>query len=121
LRARGYRVVAVDPAELDLRVAADKGVRHVRATAQRFLPCRETFDLIVSDIRMDARDSARIMLLAAPSLRPDGRALITLKLPEDAPEQVMHQALALLTRRYRILGARQLFHNRSEVTVALGR
>jgi 23S rRNA (cytidine2498-2'-O)-methyltransferase len=119
LRARGLRVVAVDPGDLDPRLAGDRGIRHVRATAQQFLPCRERFDLIVNDMRMDARDSARVMLDAAPCLRPNGHALMTLKLPAEAPEQVMHQALALLGRRYHILGARQLFHNRSEVTVAL--
>jgi 23S rRNA (cytidine2498-2'-O)-methyltransferase len=119
LRARGLRVVAVDPAALDPRLAGDPGIRHVRATAQQYLPGRERFDLIVNDMRMDARDSARLMLDAAPCLQPEGHALMTLKLPAEAPEQVMHQALALLARRYRILGARQLFHNRSEVTVAL--
>jgi 23S rRNA (cytidine2498-2'-O)-methyltransferase len=119
LRARGLRVVAVDPAALDPRLAGDRGIRHVRATAQQFFPCRERFDLIVNDMRMDARDSARLMLDAAPCLRPEGHALMTLKLPAEGPEQVMHQALALLARRYRVLGARQLFHNRSEVTVAL--
>lgn len=120
LREWGYRVVAVDPAALDARVAADPGVRHVATTAQEFLQRnREPFDLIVNDMRLDARDSARVMRQARHALRPEGRALMTLKLPTRDPEQVMHQALAHLLGPYRLLAARQLFHNRQEVTALL--
>jgi 23S rRNA (cytidine2498-2'-O)-methyltransferase len=70
---------------------------------------------------MDARDSARLMLDYAPCLDPEGFAIVTLKLPHREPEQVVHQAIGLLVRRYEVIAARQLFHNRSEVTVALKR
>ena len=70
-------------------------------------------------MRMDARDSARLMLDYAPCLAAEGWAVMTLKLPQRSPEQVAHQAIDLLLRRYQLLGARQLFHNRSEITVAL--
>lgn len=123
LRAWGFEVVAVDPAPLDPRLEADPHVRHVPLTAEAFLQRnRERFDLITNDIRLDARDSARLMRTAARALSvPDGRALMTLKLPSRDPEQVMHQALAHLLGRYRLIGARQLFHNRNEVTVVLAR
>jgi 23S rRNA (cytidine2498-2'-O)-methyltransferase len=75
--------------------------------------------VIVNDMRMDARDSARLMLDYAPCLAPEGFALMTLKLPHQQPERVVHQAIGLLLRRYELRGARQLFHNRSEITVAL--
>jgi 23S rRNA (cytidine2498-2'-O)-methyltransferase len=114
--------VAVDPAPLDPRLARDRGVRHVALTAQEFLDRhRERFDIIVNDMRMDARDSARLMRHAARSLQAEGIAIVSLKLPTHDPEQVMHQALAHLLGRYRLLGARQLFHNRSEVTIILRR
>lgn len=120
LRERGFRVVAVDPGALDPRVAADPGVRHGALTAQEFLRGnRERFDLIVNDMRLDARDSARIMRAAVRDLLPEGRVLMTLKLPERNPEPVMHQALGHLLGPYRLLAARQLFHNRQEVTVLL--
>jgi 23S rRNA (cytidine2498-2'-O)-methyltransferase len=120
LRERRFRVVAVDPAALDPRVAADRGVRHAALTAQEFLrQNRERFDLIVNDMRLDARDSARIMRQAVRALSPDGHAVMTLKLPTQQPEQVMHQALAHLLGPYRLLAARQLFHNRQEVTLLL--
>ena len=119
LRRAGLEVAAVDPGDLDSRIAADPGVRHVRATAQEYRCRPGEFGVIVNDMRMDARDSARLMLDYAPCLAPDGIAIMTLKLPHRQPEQVVHQTIGLLLRRYELLGARQLFHNRSEITVAL--
>ena len=74
-------------------------------------------------MRMDARDSARLMVNYAPYLYRHGAVIMTLKLPErSTPVQqrkTVEDALAILRQKYRIVGARQLFHNRSEVTVAL--
>jgi 23S rRNA (cytidine2498-2'-O)-methyltransferase len=121
LRRAGLEVTAVDPGDLDPRLSADAGIRHVRALAQE-LRCRPgEFEVLVNDMRMDGRDSARLMLDLAPCLRPGGLGIMTVKLPHAKPGQVAHQAIALLHQRYRILNARQLFHNRSEITVALER
>jgi 23S rRNA (cytidine2498-2'-O)-methyltransferase len=70
---------------------------------------------------MDARDSARLMLDLEPCLSVEGWAVATLKLPQRGAAQVAHQAIGLMLRRFRLLGARQLYHNRSEITVALRR
>jgi 23S rRNA (cytidine2498-2'-O)-methyltransferase len=120
LRQHGMQVVAVDPAALDPRVASDPGVKHVRETAQHYLlGADRAFDVLLNDMRMDARDSARVVVEASQNLEPDGWALLTLKLPENRMAQVTAAALDLLRARYQVIGARQLFHNRSEITVAL--
>ncbi len=119
LAQRGLRVIAVDPAALDPRVAVLPNVTHIRTTIENYLPQRAAFDVIVNDMRMDARDSARVMLTAAPLLKPDGFAVMTLKLPVKGMSDVFKQALRILARDYRRIGARQLFHNRDEVTIAL--
>ena len=114
------RVLAVDPADLDPRVATQTAVRHVRQTAQRYLDgSDEQFDVLLNDMRMDALDSARVMLRAAGRLRGDGLAVMTCKLPALQMAETSAAALALLRRGYAITGARQLFHNRTEITVAL--
>jgi len=119
-RLHRLRVTAIDPADLDPRLAADPGVRHLRHTAQRYLPgTDDTFDVILNDMRMDARDSAQLMLTARRNLKPGGWAVMTLKLPHSHAERVATSALALLRERYTLTGARQLFHNRNEITVAL--
>ena len=121
LRKAGLPVTAVDPGDLDPRVACDPGVQHVRASAQELRCWPGEFAVIVNDMRMDARDSARLMLDFVPCLAFDGWAVMILKLPHRSPEQVARQSIKLLRRRYRLLGARQLYHNRSEITIALQR
>jgi 23S rRNA (cytidine2498-2'-O)-methyltransferase len=70
---------------------------------------------------MDAEPSAALMVQGAKLLRPGGAAVLTLKLPDDAatwPRRVQ-AARGWLEKAYRVSGMRQLFHNRSEVTVYL--
>ncbi len=120
LRQRGLYVTGVDPGALDPRLGADRGVRHLRMTAEAYLAQGpDVFHLIVNDMRMDARDSARLMVRFAPYLAPDGLAILTLKLPRRNRWRVLEHALAILQQGYRVERVRQLFHNRSEVTVLL--
>lgn len=124
LRQRDQYVTAIDPGDLDARVTADKGVRHLHTTAEAYLrEPPDQFDLIVNDMRMDARDSARLMVAYAPHLYRHGYAIMTAKLEDKAtPAQqrkTLEDALAILRKSYDVIGARQLFHNRSEVTVVM--
>jgi 23S rRNA (cytidine2498-2'-O)-methyltransferase len=120
LRQHEQYVTAVDPGELDPRLAQDRGVRHRRMSAEAYLGSDpDPFDLIVNDMRMDARDSARLMVAYAPHLYPHGQVIMTLKLPEEQRQPILDHAFAILRERYQIMGARQLFHNRSEITVYL--
>jgi 23S rRNA (cytidine2498-2'-O)-methyltransferase len=122
LRSRGQYVTAVDPGDLDPRLAQDSGVRHRRMTAEAYLADEpDQFDVIVNDMRMDGRDSARLMVACAPLLYRHGWALMTLKLPEQRRAPVLDHAFAIVREAYAIVGARQLFHNRSEITVCLRR
>lgn len=118
LRQKGQYVTAIDPARLDIRLKGDDGIRYLRMTAQAYLKDEPDFyDLIVNDMRMDARDSARIMVSYATFLYPHGAGLMTLKLPEEDRQPVLKQTFDILRKAYIIAGARQLFHNRSEITV----
>lgn len=120
LRQQDQYVTAVDPGELDPRVAKDRGVRHKQMTAEQYLANEpDQFDLIVNDMRMDARDSARLMVAYAKQLYRHGLVIMTLKLPEQNRQPVIDHAFNILNQAYTRVGARQLFHNRSEITVYL--
>ena len=121
LRMKGLRVIAVDPALLDPRVAADPGVTHRRELAQAFFRDPEPCDVMVNDMRMDCLESSRLMNEGAGVLKDGGLGVLTLKLTENSAEwpRRARQAEAILREKYVVLGMRQLFHNRDEVTVAL--
>ncbi len=121
----GIHVIAVDPAQLDPRVAKRPRLEHYRGYAEQYLEDairrRLRFDVIANDMRMDAREAARLLATASACLRPDGFVLSTFKLPhatrEIDPLATLKEALSILNRRYGIVQARQLFHNRQEVTI----
>ena len=124
LRQRGLRVVAVDPGDLDPRLVGDPGVVHVRGKIEAYLNAGRRFDMLANDMRMDASESVAVMLEARPCLKSGGLAIVTLKLlieHESASRTLatVRDSIARLARSYAVLGARQLFHNRSEVTIAL--
>ncbi len=122
----GLNVVAVDPARLDTRLAKAPHLEHYQGYAETYLEealrKHKKFDVIVNDMRMDAREAARLVGQAARCLRSgDGFVLSTLKLPhatsEINPLATLREALNILRKHYGIVEARQLFHNRQEVTI----
>jgi len=125
----GMSVVAVDPAKLDSRLARHPRLEHYRGYAEVYLEealnRRRKFDVITNDMRMDAREAARLLVEASACLRADGFIISALKLPHATPEidplKNLREALRLLNRHYGIVQARQLFHNRQEVTVLAAR
>ena len=127
LAEAGLTVDAVDPAELDPKLRGNRRVRHLRKRIQEYQAGSKKFRAIVNDMKMDARDSIEIMLRFASRLEPDGLGLMTLKLPQAgrSPREaratlgMVWDDLNRLSEGYEIVGARQLYHNRSEVTVAL--
>lgn len=121
----GLQVVAVDPARMDPRLEKHPRMEHYRGYTERYLEealrRRSKFDVIVNDMRMDARDAARLLVEAAPCLRRDGFILSAFKLPhatrEINPLATLREGMRILQKTYAIVQARQLFHNRQEVTV----
>lgn len=120
LREFNLRVVAVDPANIHYCLFSDTGVVHLKQTAQKFFETNQQhFDIIVNDMKMDVKESIEIMSLAEPYLKQEGIGIITLKLPRSNWQRITNKAIDFLKKHYSIVGARQLFHNRSEVTVVL--
>lgn len=124
----GLSVVAVDPAKLDprlLRSPLSHRLEHYEGYAEVYLEeaikRHKQYDIIANDMRMDAREASRLLVQAGKCLRPDGFIVSTLKLPHVTPNidplKNLKEALHLLSRRFNIVQAHQLFHNRQEVTV----
>ena len=121
LRTHGMTVIAVDPGSLHPLVAADPGVTHLRTTAGEFLRTNHRrLDLVVNDMRMDPILSSRLMVRTSRVLRPGGHAVITLKTGGGRRVlDTVDRCVQVLGGAYDVLFARQLHHNRQEVTVLL--
>ncbi|TBX05624.1 SAM-dependent methyltransferase [Clostridium perfringens] len=119
LLENNLNVTAVDPAELHPSIKFNKNVIHFKGLAQEFLKKNNFFDVIVNDMRMDTKESCLLMGLASNYLNKDGIAIMTLKLPKKGMQKLTSNSLKILKQWYNILYVRQLFHNRSEVTVVL--
>ncbi len=122
LRRRGLFVTAVAPAPLYPWLAHDTGVRYHPMLAEEFVnQCQTTFDLIVNDMKLDVQDSAQLMIDYARHLRPEGIAIMTLKLRQRNRQRVMDHNFRILRQAYKIIRVRQLVSNRNEVTLFLRR
>ncbi len=125
----GMHVVAVDPAKLDDRLSRHQHLEHYRGYAEDYLTeavkRHRTFSVITNDMRMDAREAARLLVQASSCLLNDGFTISVLKLPHETleidPLKNLNEALRLLQRHFAIVQARQLFHNRQEITVLTAR
>ena len=119
LRQRGYRDVhAVDPGDMDERVMRLGGVEHHRTTAGEFVATfPRRVDLLVNDMRMPSQLSAHTMVEASDMLHSGGTAIVTLKLGTRDPLRQADEAMEILSEAYDITFARQLQHNRHEITV----
>jgi 23S rRNA (cytidine2498-2'-O)-methyltransferase len=125
----GMQVVAVDPAKLDARLSRQPHLEHYRGYAENYLEeaikRRRKFNVITNDMRMDAREAARLLVQASVCLLSDGFIISVLKLPHETSEidplKNLSEALRLLQRHFAIVQARQLFHNRQEITVLTAR
>ena len=122
LSERGYKVWAVDPAELDDNIKSLSGVTHIKKIAQHFLRNNTiTFNMIVNDMVMDCRESANIMNDAVDFLTRDGFGIITAKLPKKGYNKRLKTAVKILSRKFVVCGVRQLPSNKSEVTILLSK
>ena len=68
-------------------------------------------------MRMDQVLSARMMVDAAAHLRRGGLAVVTLKGGGKNPLDGARRGMDVLRQGYDVLHARQLHHNRNEITV----
>ena len=115
-RARGARVIAVDPARLAPEIAADRGVRHVQGSAFSFEP-DVPVDFLLCDMAFRPLDVAA--LLGKWARRRSARALLAnFKLPMKRRAEMARHLCAMLTEAgWKEVRSRQLYHDRDEITV----
>lgn len=120
LADRGLKVLAVDPANLDERLLENENVAHYKMLAEDFLKRYETkVDVLVNDMKIDVLKTCDIMNTMSEGLAHDGIAIVTFKLPQKNQMGKILDGIKILKDKYKILYKKQLFNNRSEITLVM--
>ncbi len=114
---KGLNVTAVDPAKLQLK---HNKLYHYKGLAEDFAKKnKENFDIIVNDMKIDVCDTAKIMISMCNNINKDGIAIVTYKLPKNKVVGKILDGDRILKEKYEIIGKKQLFHNRNEITLVI--
>ncbi|HUS81366.1 MAG TPA: FtsJ-like methyltransferase family protein, partial [Armatimonadota bacterium] len=115
-------VVAVDPAELDERVAGMANVTHLRCHTNELDPeALGSFDVLTDDMNLDPAQSAELMCAVAPLLVQGGLAVMTVKFVTRRRGEHVSEAVAILQRTYDDIRVRRMPHNAKETSVVMRR
>jgi 23S rRNA (cytidine2498-2'-O)-methyltransferase len=119
LLERGLEVTAIDPGDLHPSLPGHPRLTYLKRNAGEVRFRGAPFDLLVCDMSWSPKQMARLMLELAPALQQGGTAIITLKLMHGKPFQTVKDTVKLLSSAFRLVKAKQLFHNRDELTLYL--
>lgn len=119
LLEHGLQVTAVDTGDMDERLNKYPGFKFIKANASELELEKDSFDILTSDMSWNPKNTARIITSASEYLRAGGTAVVTLKLMGDKVRKTIKEVLSIYSEVFEVLGVRQLFHNRDEVTLYL--
>ncbi|OUS75340.1 SAM-dependent methyltransferase [Paenibacillus sp. MY03] len=119
LLERGLRVTAVDPADMHASLKGHPALLHLKQNASDIKLAAASFDLLVCDMSWSPILMSRLVLDLNDALKRDAKAIITIKLMHKKPLQTIREVKERLETGFVVLGAKQLFHNREEITLFL--
>ncbi|CQR56231.1 SAM-dependent methyltransferase [Paenibacillus riograndensis] len=118
LLERGLKVTAVDPALMHESLRKNPGLKILRKNAGDVKFQDNEFDLLVCDMSWSPKLMAKLVTGLLHSLSPGGTAIVTVKLMHKKPMAVIKEIIAMFeSERMQIQRAKQLFHNRDEITL----
>lgn len=118
LLERGLKVTAVDPALMHESLRKHPALKILRKNAGEVKFRENEFDLLVCDMSWSPKLMAKLVTGILHSLSPGGTAIVTVKLMHKKPLAVIKEIIAMFEgERMQIQRAKQLFHNRDEITL----
>lgn len=119
LLERGLKVTAIDPAALDERIANHPALTHLKMNASAVKLPNASHDLLVCDMSWSPLEMSKLILQLKSALKPHSFAIVTVKLMHKKGMQSIREVKERLSSAFTILAAKQLFHNREEITLFL--
>ncbi|GLX68115.1 SAM-dependent methyltransferase [Paenibacillus glycanilyticus] len=119
LLERGLRVTAIDPGDLHPTLSGHPALTYLKRNASEVKFKPGSFDLLVCDMSWSPMQMCRLVLDLEEALAPHATAIITIKLMHKKPLQTIREVKERFSTAFRIKRAKQLFHNREEITLCL--
>lgn len=119
LLERGLKVTAIDPAAMDERIAHHPALTHLRMNASAVKLPKSSHDLLVCDMSWSPLEMCKLILQLRSALKANAYAIVTVKLMHKKGLQSIREVKQRLSSAFTVLGAKQLFHNREEITLFL--
>ncbi|UJF35961.1 SAM-dependent methyltransferase [Paenibacillus hexagrammi] len=119
LLERGLRVTAIDPASMHPSLTSNPMLKIYKKNAGDVKLRDNEFDLLVCDMSWSPRQMGRLVADLLYALQSGGTAIITVKLMHKKPFQTIRELIQLFEPSLHLLKAKQLFHNREELTLYL--
>jgi 23S rRNA (cytidine2498-2'-O)-methyltransferase len=117
LLERGCKVTAVDPARLDPVLLQHPKLTFLQKNAAAVSFDKGIFDLLVCDMSWSHRQMTTLVKKLLYALQIGGTAIITAKLMHKKAFQTMREITQDVSPQLRLQKAKQLFHNRDELTM----
>ncbi|GAB6930165.1 SAM-dependent methyltransferase [Paenibacillus sp. JCM 10914] len=118
LLERGMRVTAIDPAKMHPSLQDHRNLRVISKNAGEVKFREHEFDLLVCDMSWSPKQMAKLVTGLLHCLQMGGTAVVTVKLLTKKPMALIDEMMLVFeAARMQIQGAKQLFHNRDEITL----
>ncbi|MCL9662320.1 SAM-dependent methyltransferase [Paenibacillus hunanensis] len=118
LLEHGMHVTAVDPAKMHPSLQNHPQLKTVRRNAADVKFSAGEFDLLVCDMSWSPKLTARLVIDLLDAVQPGGTVIVTVKLMHKKPLAVIREVMESFEEaRLQIQRAKQLFHNRDEITL----
>ncbi|HYE11934.1 MAG TPA: SAM-dependent methyltransferase, partial [Patescibacteria group bacterium] len=112
-------VTAVDTGDMDERLNKYKNYTYIKANASEVELPEQRFDLLTSDMSWNAKNTALLVNRASKFLKDGGYAIVTVKLMSDKVRRTIREVKEIYQEIFDVMAAKQLFHNRDEITLLL--
>ncbi|WP_460325825.1 SAM-dependent methyltransferase [Paenibacillus sp. YSY-4.3] len=118
LLERGLSVTAVDPAKMHPSLLNALNLTILRKNAGEVKLREHQFDLLVCDMSWSPKLTAKLVSELLYALAPGGTAIVTVKLLSKKPMALIQEVIGTFQEsRLQVQRAKQLFHNRDEITL----
>ncbi|MFD1175671.1 SAM-dependent methyltransferase [Paenibacillus puldeungensis] len=118
LLERGLKVTAIDTAKLHPSLLSSPKLTFLQRNADSVKFKENQFDLLVCDMSWSPKLTARLVSQLLYALVPGGTAIVTVKLLTKKPMALIHEVIDIFEdARMQVQRAKQLFHNRDEITL----